>query len=193
MNQKEANKQRVYAAAGTGFDELRNRLDPNTKRMAGAALAAYLSPGILATFDDQKTGIGQILAGTAIMGTGVGVGGILGNRSVRIEDKDEYVRQAMSNLKAKGKELAKKVGPEAARDFIALEKEKLIKDISPIAPNQAKAFNIAAKSMGNEMISDLDLLNRSPREIRGTTRGVLLGTLASALPAYLAMRGGEEV
>lgn len=193
MNQKEANKQRVYAAARTGFDQLRDRLDPNTKRMAGAALIGYLAPGTLAAIDNQETGFNELAGGSLILGTGIGAGAVLGNKNVRIADKDEYVRQAMSDLKAKGKELAKKVGPEAARDFIALEKEKLMKDISPIAPRQAQAFNMAAKSMGigGDILSDLDLLNRTPRQIRGTTRGMFLGTLATALPAYLAMRGGE--
>lgn len=192
MNEQEANRKRVFANARTGFDQLRDRLDPNTKRMAGAALAAYLAPLTAASFDDQETGMMQSLAGGVILGGGMVGGAILGERNVSIDDKDEYVRQAMSELKKKGRELAKEVGPEAARDFIALEKEKLMKDISPIAPRQAKAFNMAAKAVGGGGIfEDLDLLNRSPRQIRGTTRGVLLGTLATALPAYLAMRGGE--
>ena len=38
----------------TGLGNLRDRTDVNTKRMAGAALLAMLTPSILATTDNQE-------------------------------------------------------------------------------------------------------------------------------------------
>ena len=187
-----ADTQRAYAQAATGYDALRHKLDINTKRMAGAALAAAFAPVIAKSVDDQEdTFLGDFIGGGLLVGGGVG-GAYYGNQGVRVDDKDAFIQSEMSKLKREGKELAQKIGPEAARDYIVQRKNQILQDIEPIAPRQANAFNARARQypLGDE-VADMDLLRKSPRTIRGSTRGAMLGLLAAALPSYLMMRGGE--
>ena len=43
-----------------------------------------------------------------------------------------------------------------------------------------------------EPIAELDLANKTPRQLRGLSRGAAIGAAASAIPAYLLMRGGDS-
>ena len=189
-------KEKIYAEAKTGFENLKNRVTPDTKRMAGALLAAVLTPSALSLVDDQETSIsGGLLSG--LIGTaGVGGGGYLGYKSSRLSDegKDALVKSVLKDLKTKSQEVAAREGAAAGIDYFGKAKADLLEILDPVDPGRSPQFNAVMRREVPEvgdMIADLNLLQRSPREIRGMTRGAALGALAAALPSYLALRSGE--
>ena len=189
-------KEKLIAEAKTGFENLKSRITPDTKRMAGALLAAAMTPAALSLVDDQETSIsGGALSGLIGAGGVIG-GGYMGYKSSRLDDKgkDALVKKALVDLKAKSQEVAAREGPAAGIDYFGKAKAQLLEIINPVDPGRSKQFNAVARHKIPDVggiIADLDLLQKSPREIRGMTRGAALGALAAALPSYLALRSGE--
>ena len=181
-------KQRAQAQSATAFGNLRDKTDLATKRMAGAALLAAFGPSILTMVDgEENTMVGDILGGGASV-AGIGLGGYLGYRDSTIpaEQLDQYKRSQMSEFKKEVKELMK-TNPEKARDKLAALKNTMLNDLEPIDPKRAPALNHMFRSLGEigEPIADMDLANKTPRQLRGMSKGALIGAAASAIPAYL--------
>ena len=167
---------------------IRDRITPNVDRYAGAVLAGALAPGIGSVLDDQDENLlNSLLSGSLTLG-GFTAGSVLGMRSGSFKDetaRNDYVRSAVSEIKKEAEIIRAKEGPLAAADYFGRAKETLMHDIDPIS--QAKVDELKAKGMPWEN----SIYNMSPRQANGTIRGAALGTLAAALPAYFAMRGGE--
>jgi len=190
-----AQRQRANAQSKTAFQNLRNKTDVNTKRMAGLALAAMLGPGIVSMFDGNDDNIMSDFGSGSVTLAGLAGGGYLGLRGVNIkpEDLDAFKRQEISRIKSEVKDLGR-TDPAAAVELFSRMKGEMIDDISPIDPARAKTFNQSVKVVPElgHMVADADLLNRTPRQLRGVTKGAALGALAAALPAYLATRNSEQ-
>lgn len=188
----DADKQRVYAAINASFAEVNENLGDDSKRMAGAALGSLLIPSTLGMLDNQEEDwVSQYLLSPGILGVGTAAGGAIGYNQAHLSDKEKeaYADQALKDLKTKSKARAKEVGPKQAVDEYGYAKATMLDDISPIGPKYGKVFNKATK--GIPVVGDIDLPNRTPREMRGMTRGALIGALASIAPAYAVLRGGE--
>lgn len=185
------------AAAGTAFQNLREKTSPETKRMAGALLAAFAAPSLLGLIDNQDQGMINELGSGAVSAAGSLAGGYLGYKQSHLaneEIKDAFVREAVKDLKTKSQIIAAEQGAAAGIEYFSNAKRQLLQDIGQLDPKRANAFNNSVRKNVPEigdMIADLDLLRKSPREIQGMTRGAALGAVAAALPAYLALRGGD--
>lgn len=184
------------AAAGTAFTNLKEKTSPETKRMAGVLLAALMLPSVGSAVDNQDEGLSNYLASAALTGAGTIGGGYLGYRQGHLPTdlaKEAYARDAIKDLKAKSQLIAAQEGPAAGVKYFAEAKQQMLQEIEGIDPKRANAFNNAARQIPEfgDIVADLDLLRKTPREVSGMTRGAALGALASALPAYLALRGGE--
>jgi N12 class adenine-specific DNA methylase len=82
--------------------------------------------------------------------------------------------------------------PEAARDKLAALKGAMIDDITPIDPQRAAILNkLLQQSDVTEPLAELDMLNKTPRQLRGLSRGVAIGALTAAIPAYMMHARGE--
>lgn len=192
----DADRQRLNAAVKASFDEVRNNVGDDSKRMAGAALAAVMAPTALAAIDNQEEDIlAQLIASPVIAVGGTAAGGLIGYHQAHLkdEDKDTYTRNGVKALKETSKERAREVGPQQAIEEFANAKADLLKDISPVGPKHGQLFNKVVGSMPEygPMLRDIDIPNRTRRELRGMTRGALIGALASIAPAYGVLRGGE--
>ena len=189
-----AAKARTNAVGSTALNNLLSKTDANTKRMAGAALLAGLSPGTISWMDDQETSLmGNTISGLLGVG-GIGLGGYLGHRAGTIapENREQFIRDNIDILKAESKTIGREQDAAAAVQYFADKKRELLNDISPIDAKRALQFNAMAKQFPEfgEMIADLNLLEKTPRQVRNMSRGAALGALATAIPAYLAMRNG---
>ena len=189
-----ADQQRANARSQTAFQNLRSKTDANTKRMAGVALAAMVAPSVVSMFDGNEDNIMSDLMMGSIGTVGIAGGGYLGYRNVNIkpEDLDAFKRDEISRIKTEVRDLGK-TDPAAAVEQFARMKGEMLDDVSPIDPTRAKAFNQELGNIiGRGAANDADLLNRTPRQLRGVSKGAALGALAAALPAYLASRNSEQ-
>lgn len=195
--QKRENKRRARdAGARTAFNNLREKTDLPTKRMAGATLAAILAPSVIGALDDEE---GFSTASGSVLGVlGATTGGYIGFKNAHSklateELKDAIISEAMAGIKIEGKKIAAETGnAQEGINHMARRKAQLIEEISPIDPTRAATFNNWLRD--KPFIDDLagiDLLNRSPREVRGMTKGALLGALTAMVPAYFLTRAGE--
>lgn len=190
-----ANEQAKWAAEGnTGMELLNRAIGSNTKRMAGAALVATFGPAALALIDDQQTDFVDSLLAGGIGATGLLGGGYIGYRQgVMPEDmRDEYIRSEVAQLKKASREIAKTEGVQASVDKFARGKQAAIEDISGMASKYNNQINSKFRQIPEigQNIADLNLGNRTPREVRGMARGALIGSLAALVPGYLTMRSG---
>lgn len=188
--------QATAAAAGTAYSNLNEKISPGTKRMAGLALAGILTPTVLSVLDNQEENFGQQMASGILTSVGVGAGGILGYNNGHFKTdaiKEAFVRESVSKLKTESQQVAANEGPAAGIKYFADGKRKLLQDIEAIDPKRAAAFNSSVRQIPElgDMIAGLDLPHKTPREVSRMTAGAALGAIASALPAYLAVRGGE--
>lgn len=173
-------RQEREAQVRTATENLIAKTDVNTKRMAGLALAATLTPGLMSLLDGNDDGMLNNALSGAVSLAGVGGGAYLGQRqgSLTPEKLEEFKRQEVANIKNEVRELAK-TDPQAAVEMFAKLKDEMIDDISPVDAMRAKSLR-------------MDMLNQSPRQLRGATRGAAIGAAASLIPAYLATRQEEE-
>ena len=192
MNNTQA---RYQAAADTALGNLNQRIGLNTKRMAGGAIAAGLAPGLLSYIDDQDTNLAGFTGSGVLTVAGIGAGGYLGYRHSHVNEalRDELIRSEIDKLKAKSKQAAKQIGPQEAVEQFARNKQALLEDLSPIDAQRAPIIN---RELGKipevgMILKDMDIGNKTPRDMRGMSRGALLGGLISLIPAYLALRNGE--
>ena len=195
MNTQEDQKARYKAAAHTAMGNLNQRIDTNTKRMAGAALATAVLPGAMSWVDDQETSILGFLASGALSTAGIAGGGYLGYRNAHVPEdtRDQFIRNEVDKLKAASKVAAKDIGPEAAVEQFARDKQMLLEDIASIDPKRAAVINRELNRIPEigPILKEMDLGNKSPRDVRGIGRGALTGAALSLIPAYLALRNGE--
>ncbi len=186
-----SNQQRARATAKTAMGNLNDKVDTHTKRMAGLALAGLLAPGVVDMVDDKNSNFAEDFVGGTIAAGGLGVGGYLGYRQATIPEAemDNFIANRVAELKKEAQVISKTQGPQAGVEYFAREKANMLDDLGPIDPKRAVAFNNNLRSAGDfgGMAADLDLPNKSPRQLRGMSRGAALGALASALPAYLML------
>lgn len=166
-------------------DNLVNRSLPNTGRMAGAALAAGAIPGLVSMVDDQETNVFGTAASGLIGGGGIALGGMIGYGNSHLGDdaKEAFIRQETNKLKVQAQQNRAVSGPTAAADDFGYAKTRLLESVEPISPREGKVLGKRSDAA--------KILNMTPREIRGMSKGAMLGAIASALPAYLAMRNGD--
>jgi len=195
MNPSTDAKARYTAAANTAMGNLNQRVDLNSKRMAGAALAAALVPSIGMVVDNQETNLGGFIGSGLLSTAGLGLGGYLGYRNAHIDDaiRDEFIRDEVSRMKNASKVAAKEIGPQAAVEQFARDKQALLADLDPIDAKRAAVINNELREFPEvgPILAEMDLGNKTPRDVRGITKGALIGALASMVPAYLALRNGE--
>lgn len=189
------NNARAKATSQTALNNLLDKTDIHTKRMAGMMLLAALAPGTIAMVDDQETSmLGNVVSGLTST-TGLGLGGYIGHRAntVSPEMRDEFIRENIDVFKDESKKIGRSQGASEAVQYFADKKRELLNDISPIDIKRAKAFNSMARQFPEfgEMIADLNILDKTPRQVRGMTRGAGIGALLTAAPAYLALRNGQ--
>ena len=189
-----ADSQRVEANGQTAWDNINRKMAPGTKRMAGAALGAFFAPSVLSMVDNQEENLlGQAGSGAFAMG-GIGTGGLLGYLEAEKEmvDDELMVENKLRDLKRESQEIMKKEGPAAGVEYFAKGKQELLDYISPMDSNRSGVFNqyMRTKPLG-DIIADLNLPAMSPRAAKYTSRGAMLGALASIAPAYNMLRGGE--
>ena len=138
--------------------------------------------------------MGSVLSGGLAAGA-IGAGGYLGYKNAHIhpDQKDDFISNEVSRLKGESKIAARDIGPQAAVEQFAREKQAMLESIDPIDSKRAGSINGFFRSMPEvgPMIADMDLGNKAPRDLRGMSRGALVGALASILPAYLALRNGD--
>ena len=195
LMEQTAQQARYRANADTALGNLNQKIGLNTKRMAGAAFAGAVLPGTLALIDNQESDfLGNALSGSLSV-AGIGAGGYLGYKNAHVAEdaKDDFLKAEIKNLKDKSKAAAKIIGPQAAVEQFAREKQALLEDLAPIDPKRAAIIN---RELGRipelgMILKDMDLGNKAPRDVRGIAKGALIGALASIAPAYLALRGGE--
>ena len=195
MDPKADAQARYKAHAETAMGNLNQKIGVNTKRMAGAAVLAGLIPGIGMMVDDQDTNLGGYI-GSGLMSTaGIGLGGYLGYKNAHVNDadKEQFIKSEVSRMKNASKVAAKDIGPQAAVEQFAREKQAMLEDIDPIDAARAKIINKELRAFPEvgPMLADMDLGNKAPRDIRGISKGALIGALASMVPAYLALRNGD--
>lgn len=191
----DSSKERVKAASATAFGNLRSKTDVNTKRMAGAALLASLGPSVLSWVDgEDSTFVNDLLSASLSVGA-TGAGGYLGYQqsTIPVDGMDEFIDNKLAIYKAEAKEMAR-TNPQEGVEHFAAKKQQLLADIAPIDPKRAQALNATLRQMPEfgGMLADLDIANKTPRQVRGLSRGAAIGAVASAIPAYLLMRQGES-
>ena len=180
------NNPAAEAMFNTGLSNLGSRTDANTKRMAGAAFLAAMTPGIMSTVDNQQESfLGEALSGAITLG-GVGLGAYTEHEIARMSDseKEFIIETKMDELKRKSKETMKREGPVVANEQFGREKQRMLEDLEPIDTNKGRR-----KVMRD--VTGFDLLGMTPRSMRATARGALMGGLASIPLAYLPLKGGE--
>lgn len=189
------NRERVKAASATAFGNLRSKTDVNTKRMAGAALAAALAPSFVGMVDGRDSDFVSDFVGSGLTVAGTGLGGYLGHQRSTIPESemDAFIDNELATYKAEAKEIAR-TNPQEGVNHFAERKRQLLADIAPIDPKRAPALNATLRQMPEfgEMLAELDIANKTPRQVRGLSRGAAIGAVASAIPAYLLMRGEES-
>ena len=186
MDPYEAAKAASNAAFRTGAENLWNKTDRMTHRMAGGALAAALLPGIMSSLDNQEENLGQQLVAGGTIAGGIGIGQLI-ERSLDNMSPDEikdFINMEVGELKRKSKETMRTKGVQVANDEFGKAKQRLLDDFEPVDAQvgRRKVF---------ENRTGFDLLGQTPRNLRSMTRGSLLGALAVAPLAYGALRGGE--
>ena len=186
MDPFEAERARVNAAFRTGTQNLWNRTDRMTHRMAGGALAAALLPGLMSSVDNQDENIAQQLLSAGITAGGVGIGQLI-ERSIDNMSPDEiedFIKMEVGELKRKSREDMKTKGVQQANDEFGRAKQKLYEDFEPVdaQPGRREVFR---RKTG------FDVLGQTPRNLRSMSRGALLGGLAAVPLAYGVLRGGE--
>ena len=174
------------AMFNTGLDNLISKTDANTKRMAGAALIAALTPGIMGAVDNhEESFLGEALSGAITLG-GVGVGAYTEQALSQLSEgeKELLIELKMDELKKKSKETMKREGPVVANEQFGHAKQRMLDDFEPIDTNKGrrKVMREAAQ---------FDLLGMTPRTVRATARGALLGGLATIPLAYAPLKGEE--
>ena len=188
------NQQAADSVSRAAFDTFSSRLDPNTKRMAGAALAAMMTPGMLSAVDNQEESLlGQFGSGAVTLG-GTALGAAVGLDDGRLSDemKELYIETEIDELKRKSKNIAREKGAQAGAEYFGKAKQKLLESVEPILnPVQAKNLNYFFARHGFGELNTLGLGSMTPRELRYMGRGAGLGALASIPLAYQALRGGE--
>ena len=191
-----AAKARVNAQGNTGWQNLLSKTDANTKRMAGAALLGILAPSIASKFEGEENSYLNEMLGGGVSLVGTGLGGYLGHKAGTIapEHREQYIRDNIDILKAESKAIGREQDAAAAVQYFADKKRELLDDISPIDAKRAIEFNHIAKQFTElgEMVAELNILKKTPRQVRGMTRGAALGALATAIPAYLLMEQGSN-
>jgi len=178
--------ERVRAAFRTGSQNLWNRTDRMTHRMAGGALAAALLPGTLAMMDNQDENFAQQLIAGGITGGGMAIGQMIEKSLDQMspEQIEEFIQMEVGELKRKSREDMKTKGVQQANEEFGRAKQKLYEDFEPI-DSQAGRREVFRRVTG------ADLLSKTPRNLRSMARGALLGGIAAAPLAYGVMRGGE--
>ena len=148
--------------------------DPETTRYAGAALGLGMIPTIGSIADNQYEGILNEAAAAAILAGGMYGGGYLGRQSSMMspDEQESYIRSEVNKIKNKAAEMG---DPIKGADYYGHAKQKVMDDFEPFMRGAPETHPFSSPK----------------RQIRGTMRGAMLGTLAAALPSYLAMRGGE--
>lgn len=191
----DSSKERVKAASATAFGNLRSKTDVNTKRMAGAALAAVLAPSAIGMLDGRDSDFVSDFASGGLSVAATGLGGYLGYQqgTIPADGMDAFIDNELATYKAEAKEIAR-VSPQEGVEHFAAKKQQLLADIAPIDPKRAQALNATLRQMPEfgGMLADLDIANKTPRQVRGLSRGAAIGAVASAIPAYLLMRGEES-
>lgn len=192
-----ADRQRRDAAGKTAMDSIGRKISPKTKRMAGVALGAALTPSVMMMLDNQEESFMDQLISGAITAGGIGVGGYMGMQGGALgeAETEAYINDGLDQLKTEAKEVAKTKGPAAGVEHYAKGKELLMEYVKPIDPNRSGAFNNYMREIPEfgPMIADLNIPSRTPRQMKHLSRGAMLGALASAPLAYQALRGGEIV
>jgi hypothetical protein len=195
MTVDNSTRERVKAASATAFGNLRSKTDANTKRMAGAALAAVLAPSAIGMVDGRDSDFISDFAGGGLSVAATGLGGYLGYQqgTIPADGMDAFIDNELATYKAEAKEIAR-TSPQEGVEHFAAKKQQLLADIAPIDPKRAQALNATLRQMPEfgGMLADLDIANKSPRQVRGLSKGAAIGAVASALPAYLLMRGEES-
>ena len=100
------------------------------------------------------------------------------------EDKAYAVEQELAELKRQSKETMKVKGPMVANEEYGQAKQQMLNEYEPIDTNRTRR-KVARENIG------FDVLGMTPRTVRASARGALLGALASMPLAYGVMRGGE--
>ena len=177
---------RVRAAFKTGSQNLWNRTDRMTHRMAGGALAAALLPGIMSSVDNQEENLGQQLLSGGITAGGVGIGALIEQSLDHMSPREiqEFIKDEVGELKRKSREDMKTKGPQQANEEFGRAKQKLYEDFEPVdsQPGRREVFR---------RMTGADLLGQTPRNLRSLSRGALIGGLAALPLAYKVLRGGE--
>ena len=170
----------------TGLENLYRKSDLGTKRMAGAALLAALTPGTLAMTDNRDENFLQEFASGGITLGGIGLGAYIEHEWDKMSDdeKEFYIENEINDLKRQSKETMKDKGPQVANEEFARAKQRLLEMNEPIDTNPGRR-KVARENIG------FDILGMTPRTLRGTSRGALLGAVASIPLAYGVMRGEE--
>ena len=188
-------KERVKAASATAFGNLRSKTDVNTKRMAGAALAAALAPSVVGMVDGRDSNFVSDFIGGGLSVGATGLGGYLGYQqgTIPADGMEAFIDNELATYKAEAKEISK-TNPQAGVEHFAERKQQLLADIAPIDPKRSPALNATLRQMPEfgGMLADLDIANKTPRQLRGLSRGAAIGAAASAIPAYLLMSGEES-
>ena len=189
-----ADSQRVEANGQTAWDNINRKMAPGTKRMAGVALGAFLTPSVLAMLDNQEESTLDSFGAGLTASAGLGAGGIMGYLQAGDEAVNDelMVENKLRDLKVESQEIAKRDGPAAGVEYFAKGKQELLDYIAPMDADRSDVFNeyMRSKPMGG-MVADLNIPEMSPRQAKYTTRGAMLGALAAAVPSYNLMRGGE--
>ena len=149
-------------------------VDPASTRFAGAALAGSSIPLVGAMVDDQEENLLNLLGAGVIMTGGQTAGSMIGMRQAHMspDEQEAYIRKEVNSIKNKAAEMG---DPIKGADYYGHEKQKVVDDFEPFMRGAPEGH----------------ILSKPKREIRGMYRGQMLGTLAAALPAYLALRGGD--
>lgn len=177
---------RARAAFKTGSQNLWNRTDRMTHRMAGGALAAALLPAGLSMIDNQEENLAQQLIAGGVTGGGIAIGQIIEQTLDQMspEEIEEFIEMEVGELKRKSKQDMKTKGVQQANDEFGRAKQRLYEDFEPVdsQPGRREVFR---------KMTGADLLSKTPRNLRSLTRGALLGGIAVAPLAYGVLRGGE--
>tara|TARA_R110002012_G_scaffold50126_2_gene129833 strand:- start:3812 stop:4372 length:561 start_codon:yes stop_codon:yes gene_type:complete len=177
---------RVRAAFKTGSQNLWNRTDRMTHRMAGGALAAALLPTGLSMVDNQEENLAQVLIAGGLTGGGMAIGQIIEETLDQMspEEIEEFIQMEVGELKRKSRQDMKTKGVQQANEEFGRAKQKLYEDFEPVdaQPGRREVFR---------RVTGADLLGKTPRNLRSMTRGALLGGIAAAPLAYGVLRGGE--
>ena len=180
------NNPAAEAMFNTGLDNLISKTDANTKRMAGAALLAALTPSIMSSLDNhEESFLGEALSGAITLG-GIGTGAYTEHALSQLSEgeKELLIQLKMDDLKKQSKETMKRDGPVVANEKFGHAKQKMLDDFEPIDTNKGR------RKVMRE-VAQFDLLGMTPRTVRATARGALLGGLATIPIAYAPLKGEE--